>query len=94
MSEFKKQVFAALRNDEWDIGTTAMRHRKTNLHINYKKCRMSDVPQQFNFIERIYVRYLMRRMQDQTLAARFIHRTMNAPKTGRSDEYSSFMYDN
>ena len=94
MSEFKKQVYAALKHDEWEVHTKAMRHRKTNLVIEYKKCRMQDVPQQFNFIERIYVRYLMRRVQDQALAARFIHYTMNPKKPGRFGEESTFMYDN
>ncbi len=94
MSEFKKQVYAALKHDEWEVHTKAMRHRKTNLVIEYKKCRMPDVPQQFNFIERIYVRYLMRRMQDHAMAARFVHLTMNPKKPGRFGEESSFMYDN
>lgn len=92
MSEFKKQVYAALKHDEWEVGRKAVRHRKTHLLIEYAKCRMPDVPQQFNFIERIYVRYLMRRMQDHELAARFVHLTMNPKKHGSFSDPNS-MYD-
>jgi hypothetical protein len=92
MREFTKQVITALKEDDWTIKASAIRHNKSFLIINTRKLQPEDVPFEFTWWERRVVGWHVRELRDRMLVAKLIEYRLNPRKPGSYSHENTFLY--
>jgi hypothetical protein len=92
MREFTKQVIAALKEDDWTVKASAIRHNKSFLIINTRKLQPEDVPFEFTWWERKVVGYYVRKLRDRMLVAKLIEYRLNPRTEERYSHENTFLY--
>lgn len=80
MREFTKHVITALKEDEWEIKTRAVRHVKSRLVIDTDEMQPCEIPYKFTWFERRVVGHYIKQLQDRMLMTRFIEYRLNPKK--------------
>jgi hypothetical protein len=72
MREFTKQVITALKEDDWLIKSTAIKHVKSFLIIDTNDMQPYETPFKFTWWERRVIGYYVRKLRDRMLVAKFV----------------------
>ena len=91
MREFTKQIIVALKEDDWTIGSRAIRHNKSFLVIDADKMQPDDVPFKFTWWERRVVGYYVRKLRDRMMLAKLIEYRLNPRKPGNYSHEDTFL---
>jgi hypothetical protein len=92
MREFTKQVITALKEDDWTIKASAIRHNKSFLTIDTDDLQPSDVPFKFTWWERRVVGWHVRELRDRMLVAKLIEYRLTPRKPGSYSHENTFLY--
>jgi hypothetical protein len=92
MREFTKQVITALKEDDWIIKQSGIKHIKSFLIINTRELQPEDVPFQFTWWERRVIEYYVRKLRDRMLVAKLIEYRLNPRKEERYPHENTFLY--
>ena len=92
MREFTKQVIMALKDDDWQLRSRAIRHTKSFLIIDTDDLQPSDVPFKFTWWERRVVGWHVSKLRDRMLAAKIIEYRLNPRKEERYSHENTFLY--
>jgi hypothetical protein len=92
MREFTKQVITALKEDDWLVKPTAIKHNKSFLIINTRKLQPEDVPFEFTWFERRVVGHYVKQLKDRMLVAKFIEYRLNPRKEKSYSHENTFLY--
>jgi hypothetical protein len=92
MREFTKQVITALKEDDWIIKQSGIKHIKSFLIINTRKLQPEDVPFQFTWWERRVIGYYVSKLRDRMLVAKLIEYRLNPRKEERYSHENTFLY--
>lgn len=72
MREFTKHILTALKEDEWEVKDEFVRHVKSRLLIRTTCMQPYDTPYKFTWLERRFIGYYVRRLQERMMLAKFI----------------------
>jgi len=80
MREFTKQVITALKEDDWIIKHSGIKHIKSFLIIDTNNMQPLDVPFKFTWFERMVLGYYVRKLRDRMMVAKLIEYRLNPRK--------------
>jgi hypothetical protein len=92
MREFTKQVIAALKEDDWIIKHSGIRHVKSFLIIDTVTMQPLEVPFTFTWWERKVVGWYVRELRDRMMVAKLIEYRLNPRKEERYSHENTFLY--
>jgi hypothetical protein len=92
MREFTKQVIAALKEDDWIVKRSGIKHVKSFLIIDTVKMQPLEVPFTFTWWERKVVGWHVRKLRDRMMVAKLIEYRLN-PRTEKPySTENTFLY--
>jgi len=91
MREFTKHVVHALKEDDWIIKHSAIKHAKSFLIINTETMQPHEVPFKFNWFERKVVGYYVRKLRDRMLVSKLIEYRLNPRKASNYSHEDTFL---
>jgi hypothetical protein len=80
MREFTKHIVRALKEDDWEINSRAIRHVKSFLAIDTDEMQPEGVPFKFTWVERMVVKHYINKLRERMLLAKFIEYSLNPRK--------------
>ena len=92
MREFTKQVIAALKEDDWIIKHSGIKHVKSFLIIDTIKMQPIEVPFEFTWFERRVIGYHVRKLRDRMMLAKLIEYRLNPRTEERYSHENTFLY--
>jgi hypothetical protein len=91
MRPFVEHIITALKEDDWEIKTRAIRHVKSFLVIDTDDMQPYEVPFKFTWWERRVVGYHVRKLNERMLLATLIAGRINPRKAGVYSHSDSFL---
>ena len=91
MREFAKHIITALKEDDWEIRSGAIRHVKSFLIINTDDMQPEGVPFKFTWFERRVVGFYVRKLRDRMLVATLIEYRINPRKVSNYSSENTFL---
>jgi hypothetical protein len=92
MREFTKQVIVALKEDDWIVKRSGIKHVKSFLIIDTVKMQPIDVPFKFTWFERRVLGYYVNKLRDRMMLAKLIEYRLN-PRTEKPySTENTFLY--
>jgi hypothetical protein len=92
MREFTKQVITALKEDDWIIKRSGIKHVKSFLIIDTDKMQPIEVPFKFTWWERKVVGWHVSKLRDRMMVAKLIEYRLN-PRTEKPySAENTFLY--
>jgi hypothetical protein len=92
MREFTKQVIAALKEDDWIVKRSGVKHIKSFLVIDTDDMQPVDVPIKFTWFERRVIGYYVSKLRDRMMLAKLVEYRLN-PRTEKPYSHeNTFLY--
>jgi hypothetical protein len=91
MRPFVEHIITALKEDDWEIKTRAIRHVKSFLVIDTDDMQPYEVPFKFTWWERRVVGYHVRKLNERMLLATLVASRINPRKSGTYSHSDTFL---
>jgi hypothetical protein len=91
MRPFVEHIITALKEDDWEIKTRAIRHVKSFLVIDTDDMQPYEVPFKFTWWERRVVGYHVRKLNERMLLATLVASRINPRKPATYGHENTFL---